>query len=363
MDKLLACPPSVFAVEDEYQICALVGAECTMRVEVGGRTYFDHSNGILRSGRFLHIARVPLKALERARGYAVVLERIRERKPYFTDYGETERAEFAFRPVGTKAKVNVINLADAHGLVAEPIASGSYFGDKLDLLVLNGDIPDHSGDRANFRAIYQIAGGITGGRVPCVFSRGNHDMRGIYAEQLADYTPTADGRSYFTFRTGPVWGIVLDAGEDKPDGNPEYGHTICCAAFRREQEAFIDKVMKEKAWRDAPIRLIVSHHPFAYKIPHPFDIEQELYARWCRKLRPLKAAAWLTGHLHDCFAELPGDAHDSYGFPCPVICSSNLKRGGDDGAWHVAGAITFDRDGDFSVSFPDSRDQARGRPG
>ena len=350
MTQLLSCPPSVFTVEDEYQICALVEGECTMWAEVDGVAYYDHSNGILRSGRFLHIARVPLKALERARRYTVCLERINERKPYFTDYGETERHEYAFQPVRLKKKLRVINLADSHSTVEEPIRSGSYFGDKLDLLVLNGDIPNHSGDINYFKAIYQIAGGITGGRVPCVFTRGNHDMRGIYAEQLADYTPTAGGRSYFTFRTGPIWGIVLDAGEDKPDGNPEYGHTICCAAFRAEEEAFLDRVLKEGAWKDAPIRLIVSHHPFAFKIHPPFDIEQERYARWCRKLRKIKATAWLSGHLHQWFVELPGEEHDSYGYPCPMICTSLIENREDGTHRHTAGAITFARDGSFSVA-------------
>lgn len=356
MSSLLSCPPSVFAVEGEYQICALVEGECTMWAEVGGVRHYDHSNGILRSGRFLHIARVPLKALERARRYTVCLERINERKPYFTDYGEVERHEFAFRPVRAKASINVVNLADAHSAVEEPIRSGSYFGDRLDLLVLNGDIPNHSGDINHFKAIYQIAGGITGGRVPCVFSRGNHDLRGIYAEQLADYTPTANGRSYFTFRTGPVWGIVLDAGEDKPDDHPEYGHTICCEAFRREEEAFLDRVLKERPWRDAPIRLIVSHHPFHFRIHPPFDIEQELYARWCRKLGRIGATAWLSGHLHQCFVELPGEEHDTYGCPCPMVCSSLISTDEDGMRHHTSGAITFGRDGTMSVSFPGSDD-------
>ena len=351
---LLACPPSVFAVEGDYQICALVSAECTMWVEVGGAEYFDHSNGVLRSGRFVHIARVPVRNLDKARGYTVCLRRIVERKPYFTECGEIERYEFVFRPVRDKDVIRVVNLADAHNCVAAPIASGSFFGDKLDLLVLNGDIPNHSGDVAFFKAIYQIAGGITGGRVPCVFSRGNHDMRGICAEQLVDYTPNDRGRSYFTFRLGPVWGIVLDAGEDKVDECPEYGHTVCCAAFRREEEAFLDRVIRERPWEGARIRLIVSHHPFAYQIKPPFDIEKELYARWCRKLRGIKATAWLSGHLHECFVELPGEAHDTYGYPCPMICSSLVRateKAGEEER-HTSGAIQFRRDGSFSVDFP-----------
>lgn len=352
---MLESPPSVFAVEDEYQICALVDAECTMWVEVGGKKYFDHSNGIMRSGKFLHIAHVPQMALDRARRYAVCLERINERKPYFTDYGEVERTEVEYKPIRRKKTYRIINLADAHSTVAAPIQSGSYFGDKLDLLVMNGDIPNHSGNIEYFRAIYRIAGGITAGRVPCVFSRGNHDMRGIYAEQLADYTPTANGRSYFTFRAGPVWGIVLDVGEDKPDAHPEYGHTICCEAFREEEEAFLDRVVKERPWGDADVRLIVSHHPFACKVKPPFDIEKKRFARWCRKLKSIGATIWLTGHLHDCFFELPGGKHDAYGYPCPLLCSSRIKTAENGGTeWHVSGAVEISGNSLPVIQYPQS---------
>lgn len=352
-EKLLVVEPSVFVVEDEYQVCALVSAECTMWVEVAGENYYDHSNGILRSGKFLHIAHVPLKALDKAGTYTVHLQRLNERKPYFTDYGDVESAAFSFRPVRAKSAYHIVNLADAHCLVDAPVASGSYFGDKLDLLVLNGDIPNHSGDINYFKAIYEIAGRITKGSVPCVFSRGNHDMRGIYAEQLADYTPTAAGKSYFTFRAGPLWGIVLDAGEDKVDTCDEYGRTVCCSAFRREEEVFIDKVLKAGDYKKAKIRLIISHHPFAHQIRPPFDIEKELYARWCRKLRKLDATVWLTGHLHDCFFERRGGEHDTYGYPCPLICSSKVNHVENEIGMHVSGAVTITAKGEVAVKFVD----------
>lgn len=359
MAQLLSCPPSVFAVAGEYQVCALVESECTMWVEAGGRTYYDHSNGVLRSGRFLHIAHVPAAALDAARQYTVHLRRINERKPYFTDYGEVESASFAFKPVAEKAEYRIVNLADAHNVVDATVIGGSCFGDSLDLLVLNGDIPNHSGDINYFKAIYRIAGEITKGAVPCVFSRGNHDMRGIYAEQLADYTPTDAGRSYFTFRAGPIWGIVLDAGEDKVDECDEYGRTICCHAFRMEEDAFIDRVVSAREWADAPIRLIVSHHPFAYRIKPPFDIEQELYASWCRKLKGIGATVWLAGHLHECFFEQPGGAHDTYGYPCPLVCSSDVGTDDDGTQRHTSGAVVITRDGRVKVDYVTARAKPR----
>ena len=70
------------------------------------------------------------------------------------------------------------HIADAHNMVDEPVASARAFGD-IDFLVLNGDLPNHSGDINNFTTIHRIAAEITSGEKPVVFSRGNHDLRGI----------------------------------------------------------------------------------------------------------------------------------------------------------------------------------------
>ena len=340
--SLFSCPPSVYVVNGEYQICALVESECTMWVEVAGKNFYDHSNGILRSGSFVHIAHVPQAALDETQSYTVHLRKLNERKPYFTDYGEVESKDYEFQPIREKDEYHIINLADAHCLVDEPIGSGSYFGRNLDLLILNGDIPNHSGDINYFKSIYQISGNISKGRIPCLFSRGNHDMRGIYAERLADYVPTDNGKSYFTFRVGPVWGIVLDVGEDKDDSNAEYGCTNCCSAFREEEGAFIDAAIAKGDYRDAPVRLIVSHAPFAFKLPPPFDIEQPRYRSWCQKLHAVKPTVMLTGHLHECFLETSGGKHDTYGQPCPVVCSSHVHV--EPPRSHTAGAVLLRKD-------------------
>ena len=103
----MATWPSVYAVEKEYQICVLVKSECTMWVQIGEKNYYDHANGILRSGRFLHIAHVPQKALDAQGKYTVHLRKIYERKPYYTDFGEVESTEFAFQPIVQKLRQEV----------------------------------------------------------------------------------------------------------------------------------------------------------------------------------------------------------------------------------------------------------------
>lgn len=322
--EIMSVHPSVFAVENEYQICVLVKTECTMWVEVDNKNYYDHSNGVLRSGKFLHIAHIPQSALNNAKKYTVHLRRINKRKPYFTDFGAVEKTEYDFKPIAEKNEYHIINLADSHSLIDAPIRSGSYFGDELDLLILNGDIPNHSDNIEYFKAIYMISGGISKGRIPCIFSRGNHDMRGVCAEQLEYYTPTSKGKSYFTFSLGPIWGLVLDTAEDKDDSHEEYGCTVCCSAFREEESLFIEDVVASGEYKKFPVRLIISHNPFTYKMEPPFDIEEGLYKSWSENLGKITPTLMLTGHLHECFLEAPGGKHDSYGQPCALLCSSKV---------------------------------------
>ena len=90
LPPLFAAPPSVYAVGDEYRICVPVTAECTMWVECAGRAHYDHANGILRSGRPVHMASLPQHDLDRARAYAVCLRPIVKREPYYTKTGEVQ---------------------------------------------------------------------------------------------------------------------------------------------------------------------------------------------------------------------------------------------------------------------------------
>ena len=363
LPELFASFPAVYAVGDRYQITVPVTRESVMWAEIGDRAYYDDSNGILRSASLTHIVEVPGKELDAAGRYKIRWRVVNERKPYFSDLGEIEEAEFNFRPLtGERGEINIFNLADAHNRVEGPVAAGSYFGERLDLLVLNGDIPNHSGDIAYFAAIHKIAGQITHGGLPVIFSRGNHDTRGIFAEKLAEPTPTDGGRSYFTVRLGPVWAVVLDCAEDKPDGNPEYGHTVCCHAFRERETEFLHRVaanpQNEYAAPGVRYRLVIAHNPFNETHNPPFDIEQEIYTDWCRTLETeIKPDLMLCGHIHKCYVTYPGTGRDIKGAPCPVVVSSAISK--EDRAYFVGGAVTL-RGDSAEVKFVDNNRQITG---
>ena len=333
--------PTVYAVKDQYQIIVPVNKETVMWVEVGGKCFYDDSNGILRSSRSTHIVKVPMELLDREKQYTVWYRVVHERKPYFTEASDAYSYTSAFRPIESET-INVYHISDAHNELDRPVAAGSYFGNKLDLLILNGDIPNHSGNIEYFTAIHEIAARLTGGEIPVVFSRGNHDMRGIYAEKLEEHTPTDNGKSYFTFRLGHLWGMVLDCAEDKTDDHAEYGFMNCCEDFRKRETQFIKDVIanaeREYAAEGIKSRIVISHNPFTTVLKPPFNIEGETYTEWARLLKEhVKPQIMLCGHLHGIYVSHVGSQRDHLGQPCPVIVAAKKQKDQP----YAGGAITL----------------------
>jgi predicted phosphodiesterase len=101
-----------------------------------------------------------------------------------------------------------------------------------------------------------------GHRVPLMYARGNHELRGPFARELFGYIPTVEGRFYFARDAGPVHLIVLDTGEDKPDDTNVYAQLNRTIAYRAEELAWLrDHVRSSARVKDAPFRVIAMHQP------------------------------------------------------------------------------------------------------
>ncbi len=322
---MLKTTPAVFAVGNEYQIMVEVEKEALMSVKVGEEIYYDESNGIMNSLSPIHRACVPCEMLDTAKEYTVCILPIIERKPYFTETEEQLEFNFKFNPV-PENNIRIYHISDAHNKILEPVNAAKTFGD-IDLLILNGDIINHSGEPDKFANIYEICAKITNGGIPVVFSRGNHDMRGNFAEKFADYTPSQNKNTYYTFKFGSIWGIILDCGEDKIDSNAEYGFTVACHSFRKRQTEFIKSVIKnaEKEYDQSDIKtkLVISHIPFTRKFEPPFDIEEDIYKEWSSLLKEhIKPDLMICGHTHKNHISYVGGEKDYHGQPCTIVVGS-----------------------------------------
>lgn len=352
-NEMLKTHPAVFAVGNEYQIMVCVKNPCLMWVQVGDEKYFDESNGILRSNVTTHRMCVPMEELDSAKEYAICWRKMLDRKPYFPESEEEVRLTYSFRPVAGEKTV-MYHISDAHNLVDAPVTAARHFEakyGKMDLLVLNGDIPNHSGTVENFDNIYEIVSRLTAGEIPTVFSRGNHDLRGFYAETIAEYTPNWNGKTYYTVQVGDIWAVVLDCGEDKADECDAYGHTMCCHALRKRQAKWLKEVAAEKSFEDSSVRhrIVICHKPFSVaESAERFNIEQDIYGEWCRILKEeIHPDLMISGHFHSQFVTFPGDERDNYlGHPCPIAVGSVPRHPKpEEGitAYHAAAGFIFEK--------------------
>lgn len=314
---MLKTAPAVFAVGNDYQIMVQVRKTCLFSVKINDKIYYDESNGIMCSASEIHRVTVPIKELDTAKSYTVIVRPIVKRLPYFTVTSPVQEYTFSFSPI-PDCDVRVYHISDAHNKISEPVAAAKTFG-KIDLLILNGDVISHSSNPRKFDNVYKICSELTKGGIPVIFSRGNHDMRGKYAERFAEYTPSDKGNTYYSFRLGGIWGIVLDCGEDKPDDHQEYGFTVSCHDFRIRQTEFL-KSLTDQIPEDVYRKLVIVHNPFTQVFEPPFDIEKELYGEWTKILREeIKPDLMICGHTHELTVRMPGDELDHRGQPCPVI--------------------------------------------
>ncbi len=356
---MLATAPAVFAVGEEYQIIAESSVPSLFSVKVGEETYFDAANGIMRSMCGMHRVTVPMTALNEAKAYTVCVTPVEKRRSYFTRTGETAGIRYPFYPVPEK-NVRAYHIADCHNLTDEPVAAARAFG-VSDFLILNGDVLDNSDSPDKFANIYRICAELTEGSRPVVFSRGNHDMRGEYAERFAEYTPNDRGNTFYSFRLGSVWGVVLDCGEDKADDHPEYGRTVACHSFRLRQTAFL-KTLAARAREEfrAPgvsTRIVIAHIPFTEKFEPPFSIEEDIYRTWCAILKEhIRPHLMLFGHTHKLEVRRPGPTKDGLALPCPAVIGSEIA-----GEKYWAGCGMTFSDGGAELVFTDSRGAEIGR--
>ena len=322
---MLKTTPAVFAVGTDYQIMVEVQREALMSVRIGEKTYDDESNGIMNSLSPLHRVAVPMEVLDNAKEYTVCIRPITQRLPYYTQTEEIQEFSFSFRPV-PQENIRAYHISDAHNQIEAPVKAAKTFG-AIDLLILNGDVIDHSGDPEKFANIYEICAQLTAGSIPVIFSRGNHDMRGNFAEKFADYTPSQHRNTYYTFRLGSIWGILLDCGEDKDDTSIEYGFTVACHYFRQKQTEFLKEVIanaeKEYAAPGVKTRLVISHSPFTQRFCAPFDIEEDIYRQWATLLtESVHPDLMICGHSHVYGINPIGSENDHYGQPCPMVVGS-----------------------------------------
>lgn len=144
---------------------------------------------------------------------------------------------------------------------------------------------------------------------PLLMVWGNHDVRGKWAFKMPEMIATPGDRPYYAFRSGPVAFICLHTGEDKPDDHPSFGGRAAFEVLRREQAAWLDRIIMRPDIRDAPHRVVFCHIPLRWTEEKMIDRagyangSYDAFSRpsrdaWHDALVRWKAQVVISGHTH-----------------------------------------------------------------
>lgn len=292
--------PVVYAVGNTYQIVFTSHAKGTGWVTIDGVDYSDTYAGYQRSETNVHKITVPMAALDGTGEYTISTSSMLFRSLYGVIQGKTYQKTYQWKGLTPEDGLQYYVLSDTHNTQKTPAAAASYFGDALDLLICCGDAASWVDRESDLTQTLRLAGAITGGRVPVIYARGNHETKGLQAHQLYRYVSADEENFYYTFRIKNVWGIVLDIGEDHGDRYPDYCGTAKFNAYRRAQTAFLDEVLENAQKEfDAPgvdYRIGVCHIPLTIKYSN--DHAAAYKDAWIRRLNKMKLTVLFSGHVH-----------------------------------------------------------------
>lgn len=190
-----------------------------------------------------------------------------------------------------------------------------------DFLMLCGDIVNDS--RSFDIILSHLIAPITDktSSMPVFSARGNHETRGFAFEDFVKFFPGPKGQLYYTFRHGPAAFVVLDAGEDKPDGDFEYFGTAEFDPYRLKEAEWLKDAVEEPYFAKAPVKICIIHIP-AYMDKGAWYAQREAARLFGPILKKAGVDLMLSGHLHKHLFIEKGEKGNAY----PILVNSNTER-------------------------------------
>ena len=290
----------VYAVEDDYQIVFSTSDSAMAWVEIDGECYYDLYAGSMKSIDRVHKVEVPQTVLDSAGSYSIHAKQMIYRGPFGGYTGPEISESYAFRPVDTSDGLDYFALSDVHEAVdaAAAAAEGEH-----DFIVLIGDLVSMVETEKDAQLANELAHKITGGEIPVIYARGNHEIKGEYSEDLWKYVGAKGQDYYYSVTLGAdVFCLVLDMGEDHEDDWWEYYGTAQFDLYRQEQTEFLEEILEEGEFEDYRYRLALCHIP----IQHVDNKFESFKQEWTRLLNEMDMDMCLSGHKHKLWPFIPG---------------------------------------------------------
>lgn len=256
--------------------------------------------------------------------YKVLSRRVVRLNAYWPDMGKwVESPVYSFTTFDKrKPEISFSYITDTHENVSWIKSLMSLVDwDNTDFFVQTGDALNWAeGETQLFRNwLSPIAEGLQS-RVPFVYARGNHDLRGPFARNWYNYIPNQTGRFYFATDHGPAHFIVLDTGEDKPDSTSVYAGLNNLKEYRKQEYAWFKNHTETSASvKNASFRIILMHDPgWGW-------MENGEHAAWTKLANESKINLVLAGHYHKFRRINPGEGKGNQ-FPILVLGQKQIAH-------------------------------------
>ncbi|HIU54354.1 MAG TPA: metallophosphoesterase, partial [Candidatus Gallibacteroides avistercoris] len=244
--------------------------------------------------------------------YRIFSQEVMEEQDYQIFYGPIAstnvytKAPLTFRTLdSSQEKVRFFMVNDIHGnndlfnSLLKEVKKG-----ETDFVLFNGDMVSHmDSEQQLFEGFVTSAVKKFASEIPFYMVRGNHESRGRFAQNYLKYFPTPTGMPYYTFKQGPVFFIIMDGGEDKPDNDIEYLGTGAFDAYREEEAAWLQQVVASQEFKTAPFKVVVIHVPPTQSTWHGPLHTKKMFVPILNKAG---IDLMLCGHLHQHIYAEPG---------------------------------------------------------
>ena len=288
--------PVVYAVEDTYQIVFSSSSDSLAWVKVGDKTYYQTNAGSQTSYTKIHKVIVPMEELNKEKEYSIHIQKLIYRGPFGGIKDKEISSSYSFRPVDSSDGFTYYSLSDIHMETNGSVKAASYNNEK-EFLVINGDVISMVDSFSDANYVNKVAFEITKGEIPVVYARGNHELKGKYAEEFASFVGSKNGNFYYNFYLDKIYGIVLDIGEDHDDDYWEYYGTACYDDYRNEQLNFLNREIEEQNYKNYDYRLAVCHIPIVFVNSRK---NHEAFKKECTTLlNNMDIDMSLCGHQHE----------------------------------------------------------------
>lgn len=267
--------------------------------------YFNTKSGVKMTSQ-LHAVKITGLQPGTTYRYRVYAQEVLSHEGWRVHYGDIAATNvYSQKPLTfttrdtKKSTTSFIILNDVHARkdVITPLLNFAKYKER-EMVFFNGDmVSQFTDEQTIFDGFMDESIQVFAKEKPLYYVRGNHETRGPFATHFQDYFNPRENHIYGTLQDGPIFFILLDTGEDKPDSDLEYAGITDYDNYRTEQVEWLKQVIASEAFKQAKFKVVIGHIP---PVPEKgaWHGTREVMEKFVPILNKGGVDIMICGHLH-----------------------------------------------------------------